>query len=62
MCKAIAEIAHKYEIPLIVDEAHGAHFHFSNYFPAISSRTGSRCSNPEFSQDAAFYDTDCSSS
>ena len=30
--KEIAEIAHKYGVPLIVDEAHGAHFHFSNYF------------------------------
>ena len=29
---AIAEIAHQYKIPLIVDEAHGAHFGFDDYF------------------------------
>ena len=38
--KSIAEIAHKYEIPLIVDEAHGAHFHFSNYFPTSAVELG----------------------
>ncbi len=38
--KKIAEIVHKYEIPLIVDEAHGAHFHFSNYFPASAAELG----------------------
>ena len=36
----IAEIAHRYEIPLIVDEAHGAHFHFSNYFPTSAAELG----------------------
>lgn len=29
----IAYAAHSQDIPLIVDEAHGAHFVFSNYFP-----------------------------
>ena len=38
--KAIAEIVHKYEIPLIVDEAHGAHFCFSNYFPTSAVELG----------------------
>ena len=38
--KEIAEIAHKYGVPLIVDEAHGAHFHFSNYFPASAAELG----------------------
>lgn len=36
----IAEIVHRHEIPLIVDEAHGAHFHFSNYFPASAAELG----------------------
>ena len=36
----IAEIAHSYHIPLIVDEAHGAHFHFSNYFPTSAAELG----------------------
>ena len=31
--KKIAEIVHNYEIPLIVDEAHGAHLGFSHKFP-----------------------------
>jgi arginine/lysine/ornithine decarboxylase len=31
--KVIAEIAHRYGVPLIVDEAHGAHFRYSDYFP-----------------------------
>ena len=34
--KRIAEIAHNYKIPLIVDEAHGAHFGFHPYFPENS--------------------------
>lgn len=34
----IAEIAHHYGVPLIVDEAHGAHFRFSEYFP-VSRRS-----------------------
>ena len=29
----IAEVAHVHKIPLIVDEAHGAHFGFHPYFP-----------------------------
>lgn len=36
----IAEIAHRYEIPLIVDEAHGAHFCFSDYFPVSAGDLG----------------------
>lgn len=31
--KAIADIAHKNNIPLLVDEAHGAHLGFNSYFP-----------------------------
>lgn len=31
--KSIAREVHKYNIPLIVDEAHGAHFGFHSYFP-----------------------------
>ena len=38
--KEIAEVAHKYGVPLIVDEAHGAHFHFSNYFPTSAAELG----------------------
>ena len=38
--KRIAEIAHSYEIPLIVDEAHGAHFGFHPYFPENSLKLG----------------------
>ena len=36
----IAEIVHKYGLPLIVDEAHGAHLKFSEYFPPSSSCLG----------------------
>lgn len=32
--KEISAIAHKYRVPLIVDEAHGAHFGLSKYCPA----------------------------
>lgn len=38
--KKIAEIVHSYGIPLIVDEAHGAHFPFSSYFPEDSVSCG----------------------
>lgn len=38
--KGIADIAHKYGIPLIVDEAHGAHFRFSDYFPVSAVELG----------------------
>lgn len=36
----IARIARGYNIPLIVDEAHGAHFHFSDYFPVSAVNLG----------------------
>lgn len=38
--RQIAEICHKYEVPLIVDEAHGAHFKFSEYFPVSAADLG----------------------
>lgn len=31
--QAIAEITHRYQIPLLVDEAHGPHFHFHEALP-----------------------------
>lgn len=37
---AIAEAVHAWGIPLIVDEAHGAHFGFHEYFPDNSNRAG----------------------
>ena len=36
----IAGIAHRYNIPLIVDEAHGAHFRYSDYFPVPAEKLG----------------------
>lgn len=36
----IAEIVHSYRIPLIVDEAHGAHFGFHPYFPENANSKG----------------------
>lgn len=36
----IAKIAHSYHIPLIVDEAHGAHFGFHPYFPENANKKG----------------------
>lgn len=38
--REIAKLAHERGIPLIVDEAHGAHFHFSDYFPQDSIKAG----------------------
>ena len=38
--RQIAEAAHKHGIPLIVDEAHGAHFRFSDYFPVSATDLG----------------------
>ena len=38
--KAISEVVHKKGIPLIVDEAHGAHFGFHSYFPKNSNLQG----------------------
>ena len=38
--KSIARSVHKYGISLIVDEAHGAHFHFSDYFPVSAAELG----------------------
>ena len=34
------EIVHEYKIPLIVDEAHGAHFGFHSYFPQNANTQG----------------------
>ena len=38
--KSIAQIAHTFGKPLIVDEAHGAHFGLSDYFPENSVHLG----------------------
>lgn len=38
--RAIAEAVHKFGIPLIVDEAHGAHFGFHPYFPENANDCG----------------------
>lgn len=38
--EAISKEAHKREIPVIVDEAHGAHFGFHPYFPENSNKKG----------------------
>lgn len=37
---AIAEICHAQGIPLIVDEAHGSHFNYSQHFPASATALG----------------------
>lgn len=38
--KTIANITHKYKIPLIVDEAHGAHFRYGTIFPVSALELG----------------------
>ena len=38
--KAIAQICHKYQVPLMVDEAHGAHLGFSKEFPESACQLG----------------------
>lgn len=38
--KTIANITHKYKIPLIVDEAHGAHFRYGTDFPVSALDLG----------------------
>lgn len=38
--RAIADIVHAYDLPLIVDEAHGAHFAFSSDFPESALECG----------------------
>ena len=38
--EGIANVAHAAGIPLIVDEAHGAHFHFSKHFPCDALSLG----------------------
>ena len=43
--REIAETAHRHGIPLIVDEAHGAHFGFCGYFRPERSQTRSRNSS-----------------
>lgn len=38
--EAIAKVVHQRKIPLLVDEAHGAHFGFHSYFPQNSIQCG----------------------
>lgn len=38
--KRIAEIVHRYGIPLLVDEAHGAHLHFNDGLPVAAMDAG----------------------
>ena len=37
---AMADIVHEYDVPLLVDAAHGAHFGFSKRFPESAVHTG----------------------
>lgn len=61
--KSIAEITHRRNALLIVDEAHGAHFKFSNFFPesAISCADivlhGAHKTLPAFTQSAFLHVT-----
>ena len=38
--RSVAELCHQRNIPLIVDEAHGAHLRFSTYFPSSAVEAG----------------------
>jgi hypothetical protein len=38
-CAGLAEVCHKSNVPLIVDEAHGSHFAFDSTFPQVSPVT-----------------------
>ena len=38
--KAIAHLTHKHNIPLLVDEAHGGHFHFHGSLPTSALKAG----------------------
>jgi lysine decarboxylase len=38
--KRIVKIAHSFEIPVLVDEAHGAHIHFHNELPLSAMQAG----------------------
>ena len=38
--RGISDVLHQYDIPLIVDEAHGAHFVFDKYFPDSATKQG----------------------
>ncbi|BCN28727.1 arginine decarboxylase [Anaeromicropila herbilytica] len=38
--KKIAKICHRFHVPLMIDEAHGAHFGFSKDFPVTSIESG----------------------
>ncbi|WP_165981071.1 aminotransferase class I/II-fold pyridoxal phosphate-dependent enzyme [Macrococcus lamae] len=38
--KAITELAHQHDMPVLVDEAHGAHFRFSPHLPISSMEAG----------------------
>ena len=60
--RTICEAAHKKYIPVIVDEAHGAHFRFSGEFPVSAScqrdKMRSRYCHTEYAQDASGHDAD----
>lgn len=38
--KAISDLCHLHNVPLIIDEAHGPHFKFSSYFPKTALEMG----------------------
>ena len=46
--KGIAQAAHRHGVPLIVDEAHGAHLPFHERFPRSALYLGSGSGDPEF--------------
>ena len=38
--KSIVDIAHSYDIPVLVDEAHGVHIHFHDELPLSAMQAG----------------------
>ena len=55
---AIARVVHQKGIPLIVDEAHGAHFGLAEGFPPNSCQLGADIVVHSVHKDTSFFDTD----
>ncbi len=56
----IVQLAHSYDIPVLVDEAHGVHIHFHDELPMSAMQAGADMADNECSQvrwifNAKFY-------
>jgi len=56
--RELVDIVHEHGLPIVVDEAHGAHFHFHQALPLSAVDAGAESSGAIHSQNTLLHDTE----